>query len=100
MTPSTSVSTPTSTTPGCTYVWTEYANSQGFNGRSILWTRTVLGCELACIAFVGCSGIDWDSSLTDVGQACWLCGPWSTGYDFGGAFGVKHYELTRLGPGC
>jgi hypothetical protein len=98
-TPTSTSSTPTSTTYGCTYVWTTYANSQWFDGQSVR-QRTVSGCQQACIGVSNCSGIDWDSILTDVGLACWLLGPWSSGYEYGRAYGVTHYELTRIGPGC
>jgi hypothetical protein len=82
------------TTAGCTYVWTPYADHYAVT-HDMLPGRTLSDCQRDCIARPLCKGIDWNAFG---GSACYME---KAGDQISSYTGAIHYYLTRNGgTGC
>ena len=79
----------------CVPTWTEYRNSNVFDGQQVMSAKTVADCQKACLVNTQCTGVDFDNYQI----TCWMSGPWSGQRQLGTAIGVNHYDITR-GSSC
>jgi len=81
-------------TAGCSPTWITSLNTNVLGGIVNATVTSATACQAACVAYTGCTGVDWNPQ-NPVGQQCFYSGSWSTVRNNGTQQGVTHFDLVN-----